>query len=77
MAFLKSCPNLKELEVAATRLSLDCVPQIAAVKHLARAELYGFALKKKDLQRLSALAEEAVITDGLNTFRGGLEIADE
>lgn len=73
MEFLKNCPNLRELEVTATRLSPDCVPQIAATKRLALADLYG--LKKKDLQRLSALAREAVITDGLNTFRGGFEIA--
>ncbi|HKS36067.1 MAG TPA: hypothetical protein VJW76_02685 [Verrucomicrobiae bacterium] len=75
MEFLKNCPNLKELEVAATRLSSDCVPQIAAVKQLTRAELYGFALDKKDLQRLSSLAKNTVVTDGLNTFRGGLEVA--
>lgn len=75
MGFLKNCPNLEELEVAATRLSPDCVTQIAAAKQLARADLYG--LKKQDLQLLSTLAKDAVITNGWNTFRGGLEVAPE
>jgi hypothetical protein len=55
----------------------ECVPQIAAVQQLKLAELCGFALKEKDLKRLSTLVKKATITNGLSTFRDGLEVAGE
>src|SRR5207244_2101714 len=77
MGFLRNCQNLENLVLVGTRLTPSCVPQIAAVRQLKRAELYGFALKEQDLRRLSTLAKDAVITNGLKTFRRGLEVAGE
>lgn len=77
LGFFANCPNLKKFEVTATRLSPECVLEIAAAKQLTFAGLYGSALPVRELKLLSTLAKQLTVTDGINSFRGGQEVPTE
>ena len=74
LGFFGNCPNLRKFEVAATRISSQCIWEIAAAKQLTFAGLYGCALPVRELRVLSTLSPQLIVTDGMKSYRAGQEI---
>lgn len=77
LGFFENCPELKKLEVTASRLHPECLLEVAAAKQLTFAGLYGHALPVRELRLLSTLAPQLTVTDGMKSFRAGKEVPTE